>query len=244
MSTQLEKPNTITQLPSLSLFYPCYNEEKNVETSITKALEVLPKYAQTYEVLIINDGSRDKTKELAENIAKINPRVKVITHEVNKGYGGALKTGFANAQYDWVFFTDGDLQFDLNQLANFLPHTQNYQVIIGYRKIRAEGKKRAFVVRIYKLMVDILFGLYVKDIDCAFKLIGREALTDINLESDGMFINAELLIKLKNKGYNFKQLPVDHFSRKHGRPTGSNLKVIIRGLKETFGFYLQSKFGR
>lgn len=228
-------------LPSLSLFYPCYNEEKNVESAIINALEVLPKVANKYEIIIVNDGSGDKTRKFAENMATAHKEVKVINHPQNRGYGAALKTGFANSQYEWVFFTDGDLQFDLNQIGEFLPFTNAYQVIIGYRPHRAEGRMRALNARLFKVFVDLLFRLRVKDIDCAFKLINNEALKKISLESDGAMISAELLYKLKKAGYKFKQLPVKHYPRKHGSPTGSNLKVIIKAGKEMIRLYARLK---
>ena len=227
-------------LLSLSLFYPCYNEEKNVESAIINALEILPKVANTYEIIIVNDGSCDRTKKLAENIAVAHKEVKIINHLQNKGYGAALKTGFANSQYEWVFFTDGDLQFDLNQIEEFLPFTNAYQVIIGYRPHRAEGEVRALNARLFRLFVDALFSLHVKDIDCAFKLIKNEAVKKISLESNGAMISAELLYKLKKIGYKFKQLPVKHYPRKHGKPTGSNLKVIIKAGKEMVVSYFRT----
>jgi len=238
------KEKTQKRLSSLSFFAPCYNEEKNVESIIIKALEVLPRVAERYEIIIVNDGSRDKTAELAQNLADIHREVRVVNHPINKGYGAALITGFSSSQYEWVFFTDGDLQFDLNQISDFLPFTDSHKVIIGYRKRRAEGGIRAINARLFKFFVDILFQLHVKDIDCAFKLFKNETLKEITMESYGSFINAEFLYKLKRGGYKFKELPVDHYVRKHGNPTGANLKVIFKAGKELLRSYYRLKLGR
>lgn len=230
------------KLKSISVFYPCFNEEKNIPLFVKHALVFLPQIAQKYEIIIVNDGSRDRSLQVAKKIIAQNSEVRLINHKINKGYGAALKSGFKNSQYEWIFFTDGDLQFDIKQLKDFLPHTQKYSVIIGYRKNRAEGFRRALNARLFKLFVDILFRLHVRDIDCAFKLIKNEAISDIKLVSDGAFISSELLYRLKKKGHKFKQLPVDHFPRQYGNPTGSNFKVIVKAIKETVTLYLYMKF--
>jgi len=230
------------KLKSISIFYPCFNEEKNIPIFVNQALKVLPQIALRYEIIIVNDGSRDNTLKVAQKIVADNSVVKIVNHKQNRGYGAALKSGFKASKFDWVFFTDGDLQFDLNQLQEFLPFTSKYSVIIGYRKTRAEGFRRALNAKLFKLFVDILFRLHVRDIDCAFKLIKKDTLNNISLVSDGAFISSEILYRLKKKGYKFKQLPVDHFARQFGNPTGSNFKVIVKALTETIMLYLFMKF--
>jgi glycosyltransferase involved in cell wall biosynthesis len=236
-------PKNETVLSSLSVFFPCFNEEKNIALFVKQAEEILPKIADKYEILIVNDGSRDQTKAVAEKVASSNTHIKVINHDTNRGYGAALKSGFSASSHDWIFFTDGDLQFDLTELQTLLPFTKTNSVIIGYRKNRAEGFRRALNARLFKTFVDILFRLHVRDIDCAFKLIRRDALQNIGLVSDGAFISSELLYRLKKKGYKFKQIGVTHYSRQFGNPTGSNLRVILKALKETVTLYLYMKFG-
>lgn len=236
------KDNTF-RLSSLSLFYPCYNEEKNVETAVLNALKLLPEISRRFEVLIINDGSLDKTKEIAEKISQQNKSVRIINHNKNGGYGAALKSGFLNSKYEWVFFTDGDLQFNIEELKNFLPYTKDYSVIIGYRTKRAEGLKRDINAKILRFAAKTLFGINVKDVDCAFKLIKKEALRKLELKSNGAIINTELLYKLKKLGYDFKELPVSHFPRKHGKPTGASLMVITQAFKEMACLYINSRFG-
>lgn len=230
-----------TKLPSLSLFFPCYNEENNVEPSVLSALKVLKDVADCFEIIIINDGSSDNTKTVAENLAGIYKEVRVISHAKNRGYGGAVKTGFSNAKYEWTFFTDGDLQFDLGQLKTFIKYTDDYNIIIGYRKNRAEGLRRALIARSFKKLVDMLFKLGVEDIDCAFKLINTGAVRKIDLTCEGAFVSVELLYKLKKQGFSFKELPVDHYNRKSGEATGNNLKVGIRQIADTLKFYFHLK---
>lgn len=231
------------KLNSLSVFFPCFNEEKNIPIFVKQALAILPQFAQKFEIIIINDGSKDNSLKIANKLSLKYHHIKVVDHEINKGYGAALKSGFAASKYEWVFFTDGDLQFDLNQITEFLPFTDKYKVIIGYRKTRAEGFKRALIAKILKITMDILYRLHVKDIDCAFKLIRKDILNNIYLVSGGAFTSTELLYRLKKKGIKFKELPVDHFPRKYGNPTGNSLRVMVRGVKETMMLYLYLKFG-
>lgn len=233
----------MSKLSSLSVFFPCYNEEQNVPLFVEESAKVLPEVAKKFEVIIVNDGSSDDTLAVAEKMKRKYPFVRVVNHKKNQGYGMSLRSGFEAAQYDWVFFTDGDLQFSLDQLKEFLPYTLKSEAIIGYRKKRAEGTLRTTNANVYKAFVDILFRLNVKDIDCAFKLFSKRALSLITLESEGAFISAELLYKLKKKKVKFTQVPVDHYLRRYGSPTGNNIKVILRACKESLRLYLHMKFG-
>jgi len=232
------------KLRSLTAFFPCYNEEANVEPMIQQLTAVLPQIARKYEVVIVNDGSTDATGSVADRLAKTFQHVRVVHHHKNLGYGASLRTGFTTAKHDWVFFTDGDMQFDVSQLKKFVPHTKEYQVIIGYRKRRAEGSVRALNARIFKLYIDALFRLHVKDIDCAFKLLRTEVIQSLPLQSTGAFTSAEFLYRLKKRGYKFKQLAVDHFPRKFGKPTGNHPKVIIKAGLEALKLYLEMKLGK
>lgn len=231
------------KLSSLSVFFPCFNEEKNIPLFVKESLAFLPQIANKFEIIIIDDGSIDKTKEVANDLEKKHKQVKVVSHLENKGYGAALRTGFSTAKFDWIFFTDGDLQFRLNQLSKFIPYTSNNHVIIGYRANRAEGRIRAFNARLFKFYIDLLFRIGVRDIDCAFKLFHRETLQSLHLESTGAFTSSEVLYKLKKRGEEFIQLPVQHRKRRYGSPTGNNLKVIIKAGIEALSLYLKIKIG-
>lgn len=229
------------KLSSLSVFFPVFNEEENIELFIKESLDFLPKVATKFEVIIVNDGSSDKTQKISKNLVKNHKKIRLISHRKNQGYGAALRTGFREAKHDWVFFTDGDLQFELKQLKKFIAHTKKYDAIIGFRENRAEGGIRVFNAWLFKLYVDILFRLGVRDIDCAFKLFRTKTFRSIKLRSTGAFISAEFLYKLKKKGVDFKQLPVTHFLRRFGNPTGNNPKVIVKAGFEALQLYLQMK---
>jgi glycosyltransferase involved in cell wall biosynthesis len=230
------------KLPSLSIFFPCFNEEKNVPIMVNQALKILPEVAEKFEIIVVNDGSSDQTRPVAEKLATQYPQVKLVNHQQNQGYGATVRTGFDSCQYDWIFFTDGDAQFDLQELIDFTVYAQDYQAILGYRRQRADGFKRALFAKLYKFYIDALFRVHVKDIDCAFKLIKADLIKDLEFFSNGAFISSELLYKLKKKKVQFKQLPVNHYQRRHGKSTGANLRVIAIGLLEPLKLYLKMKF--
>ncbi len=228
-------------LSSLSVFFPVFNEEKNLVSLIEETDESIKSVAEKYELIIVNDGSNDASLEIATKLAKQFAHLKIVNHEKNLGYGAALKSGITAAQYEWTFFTDADLQFDIQQLKDFLPFVTENEVIIGFRKNRAEGLLRSLNARLFKTYIDVLFRLHVKDIDCAFKLFKTSTVQAIELESSGAFTTSELLYKLKKKGIKFQQVPVDHYKRRYGKPTGAALKVIIKGVWEAFFLYVKIK---
>jgi glycosyltransferase involved in cell wall biosynthesis len=231
-----------TRLSSLSVFFPCFNEEQNVKPLVQSLQKILPKVARQYEIIIVDDGSHDRTHKIARSLAQEDKKISVIHHPTNYGYGASLRSGFAAAKYDWTFFTDGDQQFNVEQLEKFIPFTDSYDVIIGYRTKRAEGFFRAFNARMFKLYIDLLFRLGVKDIDCAFKLLRTDVVQSLPLTSTGAFTSAECLYRLKKKGVKFKQIPVDHFPRQFGKPTGNHPRVIIKAGLEALRLYLDMKF--
>lgn len=226
------------KLPSLSLFFPAFNEEANIAVAITSALKVLPKVARVYEIIVVNDGSTDATKSTAQALAKKHPAVRVVTQK-NKGYGGALKLGFSKARYEWIFFTDADLQFDLSELTLITQEalSKDLQLVLGYRLSRAEGWKRQLFASALKIWNQVLLGFpsHIKDIDCAFKLIKREVIKTVEpLFSDGAMISTELLLKAHRAGFSYKQVGVHHYPRQAGSPSGNNLSVIIKAVVDTF----------
>ena len=223
-------------MKNLSVFFPCYNEEKNIESLTRKFLSLLPAIADQFEIIIVNDGSRDRTRQVAEALARTDNRVRVV-HQSNKGYGGALKTGFRESKSDWVFFTDGDGQFNPDELRTFLPFQNQFDFIIGYRVKRVEGAKRALFQKLLSIWARIFFGFPagIKDIDCAFKLIRRSALEKcLPLESDGAMISTELLLKAFLSGARVQQVGVQHYPRLNGNPTGQKINVILKAVRETF----------
>lgn len=224
-------------IDKLSVFFPAYNEEINIKSTVTKAIKVLDKTAKNWEIIIVNDGSKDKTGEISDSMAKKDKRIRVIHHNPNRGYGAALKSGLYGAKYPWIVFTDSDGQFDFAQLPNFI-NTQvetGADLVIGYyleRKVPFNRKLNTFL---WQTVVNILFGLNVKDIDCGFKLINKKVLDKIpKLESErGAFISSEFLIKAKKMKFKIVEIGAKHFpAKKPG--TGAHLNVIIKSFIDLF----------
>lgn len=230
------------KLKSLSVFFPVYNEEANLEILIKQALRIIPQLASRYELLIINDGSTDDSLKIAKKLRSEFRQVKIFSHKNNKGYGEVLKTGIKNSQLEWIFWTDSDLQFDLSELANFVKEANKHPAIIGYRIKRSEGFKRHLNTSIFKFYVDLLFRLHVKDIDCAFKLFKASKLKNLQLISGSAFTSAEILYRLKKRGVKLKEMPVNHYPRLYGQATGAKLKVILKACYEALTTYLNIKF--
>lgn len=225
----------------LSVFFPAFNEEGNIVTTAEKAVAVLEKLDLNYEVIIINDGSRDRTSEVSHELAKKNKHVKVVDQE-NGGYGMALRAGFKNAKYDWIVYTDGDGQFDFSEIGKFLKKAdEGNDYIIGYRIKRNDPFYRVIFAKIWALSVFFLFWIWVRDIDGGFKMINRRVLDKIPAlkSTRGAMINAELLIKTKKYGFKIAQVGVNHYPRMAGKPTGANIKVIIQSYIELLKLWLK-----
>jgi glycosyltransferase involved in cell wall biosynthesis len=227
----------IHKLPELSFFMPAYNEAANIRESMRQALVVLPKVAEKFELIVINDGSVDNTLHIAKAFKAENPDVVRVINQKNTGYGGALKKGFEKAKYEWVFFTDSDLQFNVEELINFLPYTHSADLVIGHRLQRAEGWTRHMLARSLKVwnFMWLDFPVSIKDIDCAFKLIKKEVINDISpLVSDGAMISTEILLKSYLASYKIDQVGVHHYQRHAGMPTGNDVRVIFKAVYDTF----------
>jgi glycosyltransferase involved in cell wall biosynthesis len=220
------------RLACLSLFYPMFNEEANIEEAARRALRILPKYADLFEVILVDDGSRDRTGAIADRLASADPRVRAIHHETNRGYGAALRSGISAARYDWIFYTDGDNQFDLEDLSLLLPLTRNHDCVTGYRVERKDTAIRKLNARIFNAAIELLFGLRLRDVDCAFKLYRRTIFDGIALESDGAMIDTEILAKARARGARIAEVGVRHFPRLAGSQSGARLSVILRAFRE------------
>ncbi|MFQ5952410.1 MAG: glycosyltransferase family 2 protein [Candidatus Omnitrophota bacterium] len=224
----------MNKLQNLSIFFPAYNEEENIVQTVEKALEVMPSFAENFEIIIVNDGSKDRTKELAEELAKKHENVRVVSHEKNRGYGGALKTGFVSAKYENIFYSDGDGQFELKEIERLLPLVPECNIAAGFRIKRNDPIHRVINGKAYNLLVRLLFGLNMRDIDCAFKIVKKKVVDSIPLKSESQFVSAELLIKAKKQGFKIKQVGVHHFPREKGKPTGNSIRAIIGSFSELF----------
>jgi glycosyltransferase involved in cell wall biosynthesis len=218
-------------IPSISVILPAYNEEELIEHVLTKSAAYLDAVCPDYELIVINDGSKDKTPEILDKLHGINPKIKPI-HQINKGYGGALQTGFKAANKDYVFFMDSDDQFDIKELEKLTSHLGPVQVVLGYREHRQDHAGRKFNAWGWKMLVNLLFGLGVRDIDCAFKIFSRENLLLALPESEGAMINTEMLVKLKRRNVKWVEVPVTHFPRLGGASTGANIGVILKAFQE------------
>ena len=222
-------------LQELSLFFPCHNEADNLEGLVADALAALPALATTYEVILIDDGSRDDTATVAERIVKQHGGVvRLVRHEVNRGYGGALRSGFDAARYEHLAYTDGDRQFRVADLGRLVACAEETRapVVIGYRLRRADPPLRLIYATVYRIANRVWFGLRVRDVDCAAKLFHRAALRGINVRSNGAFFSAELLIRLRVAGVKFAEVGVPHYPRTAGSPTGARISVILRAVRD------------
>jgi len=225
----------------LSVIFPTYNEEGSIGRAVDSALQVLEKIADNYEVIVVNDGSKDSTEKIVQQIYGHNGFVRLISHERNVGYGGSLRSGLESAKYDLIFFTDADLQFDLNEILNLLRWIQEYDLVIGYRLKRSEGFRRRLYAWGWGLLIRLLFDLKVRDIDCAFKLFRKEVFDKISVSSLGAFVNSEILIRAQKHGFRLKEVPVSHYPRLAGRGSGAHLKTIYRAFHELFKLYRELK---
>lgn len=220
---------------SLSAVLPAHNEEENIEATVNQCVSYLEKNVGTYEVIVVNDGSSDNTRSIVGEIMSGNPSVILVNHEVNRGYGGALLSGFEKASLDYIFFMDSDGQFDISDLDRMLPSVNESDVLIGYREDRADSVLRSLNAWLYAMYIYIMFGLKVKDMDCAFKVFPTKSYHLVRpIISGGALFTAEFLIKLKNQGFRLKEFPVHHFPRKFGTQSGANIKVILRMFKESW----------
>jgi glycosyltransferase involved in cell wall biosynthesis len=211
----------------ITVVIPAYNEEDNIAEIIHHILDYFKNKEYPYEIIGINDGSIDNTGRIADSIAKGNDRVKVIHHKTNEGYAAALKNGFKNARYQFLFFTDADRQFDVKGLDVMFPliATEVVDMVIGYRLKRKDSAMRKFLSWGYNSLVGFLFDLNVKDIDCAFKIFNRKIFDKIHIKSSKFFINTEILVKARHYGFNIVEIGVPHFPRNAGKSTIS-LKYI------------------
>jgi glycosyltransferase involved in cell wall biosynthesis len=225
---------------SLTFFFPAYNESGNLEPMVEQALEVLPRYADKFRILIVDDGSTDGTAEESDALAAAHPEVDVVHHERNRGYGEAVRSGINASASDLVLYTDGDQQFDLNELSLLWSRLEGADVVVGYRIRRADPWHRLFIAWTYNHLLRVLFSLRVHDIDCAFKLIRREVAEAVRPDAGGAFFSAEYVLRARHMGFRVVEVGVHHYPRKVGSPKGATPKVILRTVREMLA--LRRKF--
>lgn len=216
---------------SITVFFPIFNDQETVELLVRKSLDVLPTLTRDYEILLINDGSTDASGEIADRLAQTIKQLRVIHHPMNQGYGAALRTGFSNASKDLIFYTDGDAQYDVNELKLLAPlMTDGVDVVNGYKIKRHDNRGRKASGAIYNNLARHLFRLPISDVDCDFRLLRRSAINRISLSSSSGAICVELVRKLSSAGCTFKEVPVHHYARLHGKSQFFRPRRVARTL--------------
>ncbi|MBA2680853.1 MAG: glycosyltransferase family 2 protein [Ktedonobacteraceae bacterium] len=233
---RLELTEPASKRASLSVVLPAYNEEAVIDQTISRVISALAQWTDDFEIIVVNDGSKDGTKERVEHLVRNDTRIRLISHPVNRGYGGALATGFHSVEKDLVFFMDSDGQFDINDLEHFFPLIDKYDAVLGFRNPRQDSWLRKVNAWGWKQLVRLVFDVHVRDIDCAFKLYHAAFFRGFKLESQGAMINTEILYKFNRDGYTYTEVGVRHLPRAGGRATGAKPAVILRALHEMFVF--------
>jgi putative flippase GtrA len=228
----LKKAEGFRTAHSLSVILPAHNEEANIAKTLYTAIRALSTWVQDFEIIVVNDGSYDRTGLIVEELARVYPRVRLLTHPVNQGYGAALVSGFKSIAKDLVFFMDSDGQFDIRDLERFFPLIERYDAVLGYRMNRQDTLMRKLNAWGWKMLVRAVFGLRARDIDCAFKLYRSEFFRKHDLETRGAMINTEILYKFTRAGYTYTELGIHHLPRRAGRATGAKPSVIARAFQE------------
>jgi glycosyltransferase involved in cell wall biosynthesis len=228
-------------MASISLVLPAYNEAENIEPLVAEAVPALEASADDYEIIVVDDGSADGTAEVTRRVMEVYPAVRLVEHEVNKGFGAAVFTGFTSATKDWIFYTDADRQFVLSELERFVPYMDQADLIAGYRAPRRDPFLRVFYGKGWSALCTLMFGYTVRDVDCGFKLFRREIIEALapQIESRGATFSIEWLVRAKRAGYRFVELPVSHRPRVAGSQTGANIDVIVRAFRELIRVRLQ-----
>ncbi|MGH9769868.1 MAG: glycosyltransferase family 2 protein [Blastocatellia bacterium] len=233
------------QAPSISVFFPAFNDEGSIASLVHQALAVLPQVTSDYEVIVVNDGSSDGTAAVLDDLASKEPRLRVVHHPRNRGYGGALRSGFESATKDLIFYTDGDGQYDVREITNLIPlMTEEVDVVNGYKIRRSDNRRRIVLGAIYKFLARRMFGLPIRDVDCDFRLMRREAIQSVTLTSTSGVVCTEMICKLRAAGYRFAETPVHHYPRLHGRSQFFTLRRVARTGFDFFKLWLRLIIGR
>jgi len=215
---------------SLSIFFPAYNDWGTIGSMVLLALRVAAELTDDHEVIVVNDASPDHLGEILEALVPRYPRLRVVTHERNRGYGGALRSGFAAAAKEWVFYTDGDAQYDVRELRQLWARRRDVDLVNGYKIRRSDPWYRAVVGRLYHHFVKRLFRLPIRDVDCDFRLVRRRVFERVGLTEDSGLICVELMSKVALAGYRIAEVPVHHFHRMHGKSQFFNFRRVLRVL--------------
>jgi glycosyltransferase involved in cell wall biosynthesis len=217
---------------SLSVILPAFNEEANIRAVVEDAYRNIPTFTSIFEIIVVNDGSKDRTGEICDRLTEEFSGVRVVHHPRNRGYGAALKSGITLARYDLIFFTDADGQFDLKEVAALLEQADAYDIVAGYRARRQDPWHRLLFAWGWNILVRLVLGIRIRDIDCAFKVFNRRVFDKVQIQSVGAMVNTEIFAQVSRLGMTVKEMRVSHFPRRHGKPTGGNVAVIIKAFRE------------
>jgi glycosyltransferase involved in cell wall biosynthesis len=224
----------------ISVFFPAYNDGGTIASMVLSAILVLQSLTDDYEVIVVNDGSSDYTRDILDELDRKYDVVRVLHHEKNKGYGGALRTGFANASKEFIFYTDGDAQYDVRDLPGLWEQVSDgVDMVQGYKISRSDPLHRLIIGRIYHWMAKLAFGLRLKDVDCDFRLMRRSVFDKVQLESDSGVICVEMMKKIQDAGFNIVQVPVHHFHRAYGRSQFFNFRRIFRVARDLCRLWME-----
>jgi glycosyltransferase involved in cell wall biosynthesis len=222
---------------SLSFVLPAFNEAANIVEAVARCVAVGEDLGLDFEVVVVDDGSDDETRLLADAVAADEPRVRTLHHPRNHGYGAALRSGLFAARKSHVFFTDADLQFDVGEIDRLLDRASDADIVAGYRAPRRDPLGRRINGWAWSRLVGAIFGLDVRDVDCAFKVFDRRVFERIPVHSLGAFVNTEILVRARAEGFTLTEVAVSHYPRRAGRPTGAHPRVILRAVRELLGLH-------
>lgn len=225
---------------ALTIFFPAYNDAESIPGLVDRAAEVAQQHKISFEILVVNDGSPDNVSEVVEAMQQTRPYLRLITHTVNQGYGGALRSGFANAKGELIFYTDGDAQYDVRDLAKLLPlMTDQIDVVNGYKVKRADGLHRLIIGAAYNLLARIFFRIPISDVDCDFRLMRTSAIRKISLKSKSGVICSEMIYKLARSGARFTEVAVTHLPREFGTSQFFTIKRVGKTLIDFFSLWFK-----
>jgi glycosyltransferase involved in cell wall biosynthesis len=222
-------PQPARRTPGLSVFFPAYNDSGTIASLVIASLKAAERLTSDFEVIVVNDGSADATAEIADELARTYPQVRVVHHERNRGYGGALRSGFSAATKDLIFYTDGDAQYDPAEMeALWNAFSDDVDLVNGYKISRSDPLHRIIIGRIYHHTVKLLFGLTVRDVDCDFRLLRRTIFDRVGLQKDSGVICLEMMKKIQDAGFRIAEVPVHHYHRAYGRSQFFNFRRLFR----------------
>jgi glycosyltransferase involved in cell wall biosynthesis len=223
----------MTNRPSITVFFPAYNDAGTIASMVVLADRTLRRLTDDYEMIVVNDGSRDHTAQVLSELESVYPRLRLIQHTENRGYGSALRTGFANASKEWIFYTDGDAQYDVRELEKLVPlMIDDIDVVNGYKISRSDPLHRIMIGNIYRWMVRLAFGIGIRDVDCDFRLVRRASYDRVRLSSTSGTICVEMIKSFQDAGLRFAEAPVNHYHRAYGKSQFFNFRRLLKTFRD------------